>query len=79
MQIICFLCPLPKRPNFNILGLFQMSCYCRAKLARLQHDISMSWFQTSNLIHTKTVEWNGCCQKQNTKIKKQFSKLVNIF
>ena len=32
----------------------------------------------SNLIHTMTVEWNGCLQKQNTKIKKWFSKLLNI-
>ena len=54
-------------------------CYCRAKLARLQQDISTTWFQTSNLIHTMTVEWNGCYQKQNTKIKKRFSKLLNVF
>ena len=25
----------------------------------------MTWSQTSNLIHPMTVEWNGCCQKQN--------------
>ena len=40
-------------------------------------NTSTTWFQTSNLIHTMTVEWNGCCQKQNTKIKKRFSKLSN--
>ena len=34
------------------LGLFQTSCYCRAKLARLQHDTSTTWFQTSNLIQS---------------------------
>ena len=51
----------------NKLGL----CYCRAKLARLQHDTSTTWFQKSNLIHTMTVKWNGCCQKQNTHTQKK--------
>ena len=32
------------------VATFQTSCYCRAKLARLQHDTSTTWFQTSNLI-----------------------------
>ena len=36
----------------TVLGLFQTSCYCRAKLARLQHDTSTTWFQTSNLIQS---------------------------
>ena len=33
--------------DLTLLGLFQTSCYCRAKLA--QHT-STTWFQTSNLI-----------------------------
>ena len=33
-------------------GLFQTSRYRRAKLARLQHDTSTTWFQTSNLIQS---------------------------
>ena len=37
-----------------MLGLFQTSCYCRAKLARLQHDTSTTWFQTSNSIQSNT-------------------------
>ena len=36
-------------------GLFQTSCYCRAKLARLQHDNSATWFQTSNLIQSNGI------------------------
>ena len=39
-------------------------------VARLQHDISTTCFQTSNLIHTLTVEWNGYCQKPKHKNKK---------
>ena len=35
-----------------MLGLFQTSRYCRAKLARLQHDTSTTWFQTSNSIQS---------------------------
>ena len=37
---------------FYLLGLFQMSCYCSAKLARLQQDTGTTWFQTSNLIQS---------------------------
>ena len=65
------------RPVSNVVLL---SCYkAGSTVARLQRDTSTTWFQTSNLIHTMTVEWNGCFQKQNTKIKKRFSKLLNIF
>ena len=33
-----------------VLGLFQTSCYWRTKLARLQHNTSMTWYQMLNLI-----------------------------
>ena len=61
------------------IGLFQTFCCCRATLAglymtvaRLQHDL------VSN-VEFNSVEWNGCRRKQNTLIKKRFSKLLNIF
>ena len=62
-----------------ISSVVLLPCLAGSTVTRLQHDISTTWFQTSNLIHTMTVEWNGCCQNQNTKIKKRFSKLFNIF
>ena len=37
---------------FYLLGLFQTSWYCPAKLARLQHDTCTTWFQTSYLIQS---------------------------
>ena len=56
------------------------ACFKRhatAVLSWLDYSSTAAW--QSNLIHTMTVKWNGCCQKQNTKIKKRFSKLLNIF
>ena len=52
------------RTKLSELGLFQKSCYSRAKLARhvarLQHDTSTTWFQTSNLIQS-----NGTAVAEN--------------
>ena len=49
-------------------GLFQTSRYRRAKLARLQHDTSTTWFQTSNLIQSNgtAVAENKTHQKRNS-------------
>ena len=56
------------------------ACFKRHATAVLSWlDYSSTAARQSNLIHTMTVKWNGCCQKQNTKIKKRFSKLLNIF
>ena len=48
LQILSLTKILFSTPIFR--GLFQTSCYRRAKLARLQHDTSTTLFQTSNLI-----------------------------
>ena len=74
LQILSLTKILFSTPIFR--GLFQTSCYRRAKLARLQHDTSTTWFQTSNLIQPNRT---AVTRKQNTKIKKQFSKLLNVF
>ena len=41
--------------DFLHLGLFPTSYYCRSKLARLQHDDSTTWFQTSNLTQSNKI------------------------
>ena len=40
--------------------------------ARHQHDLVSD-------VEFNSVEQNGCCRKQNTKMKKRFSKLSNVF
>ena len=49
-------------------GLFQASRYRRAKLARLQYDISTTWFQSSNLIQSNrtAVAENKTHKKRNS-------------
>ena len=45
---------------------------CSSTAARHQHDL------VSN-VEFNSVEQNGCYRKQNAKIKKRFSKLLNVF
>ena len=56
--------------------MFQTSRYCRAKLVRLHHDTSTTWFQTSNLIQSNRTAVD---EKNEHKIKELFSKLLNLF
>ena len=45
---------------------------CSSTAARHQHDLVSD-------VEFNSVELNGCCRKQNTKIKKRFSKLLKVF
>ena len=45
---------------------------CSSTAARQQHDLVSD-------VEFNSVESNGCCLKQNTIIKKLFSKLLNVF
>ena len=62
-----------------VLGLFQTLFYCRAKLARLKLDCSTTLARLGFTRRLNSVEKNSCCQKQNTKIKERFRKLLNLF
>ena len=46
---ISALYPSCKRPVSNVV---QLPCQAGSTAARLQHDTSTTWFQTSNLIHS---------------------------
>ena len=60
-------------PLVHVLSSPVLSCLdCGSTAARHQHDLVSD-------VEINSVEYNGGCQKQNTKTKKRFSKLLNVF
>ena len=59
-------------PSFCPSGRFQTSCYCHAKLVRLQHDSSTTWFQTSKLIQSNRTDLPKTKRKNKETIQPAF-------